>query len=451
MALTPLRASDPPSYGPYELHGRLGAGGMGVVYLAFGPDSESPAGDAKGAAAGAGDAPDADKPGPERAAVALKVLQPGLAHDDEYRQRFIREVRAAASVTSPHVARVVASETESAPLWMATEYIEGATLAHAVETNGPIPEARLTGLAADLATALGALHDAGLVHRDMKPQNVVLAWSGPKLIDFGIAKHEGSSELTQAGMAVGSPLWMSPEVLAGSEAAKASDIFGWGMCVAFAGTGRAPFGSGHPSSVAARIAGSEPDLDGLPGSIAGLVGDALSKDTARRPTAEALTAALGHPGSRSTVVVLPREEGGWTGPREPDTRLATQPVSAPSGLPPNPPSNPPSGRPEPGSATTVAKEPNHRRFAIVLGSLAALLIAAGVIVGILVTRDDKNGTGGGGTPVAPASGTITASPTLASLSQAEAVVMDDGYTPTSIPRRRLGSARRRSTSSCVQG
>ena len=251
VALAPLRPTDPTSCGPYQLQGRLGAGGMGVVYLAFGPDNVP---------------------------VALKVLQPALAHDEEYRVRFIREVNAARLVDSPYVAKVMAAETEAEPLWMATEYVEGATLAHAVEANGPVPSDRLRGLAADLASAVLALHDAGLVHRDLKPANVVLAWSGPKLIDFGIAKHEGATDLTQSGVTVGSLQWMSPEVLNGGNASRASDVFAWGLCVAFAGTGRAPFGAGNPTAVAYRIASEQPDLRGLPADLSQLVADSLSKD-----------------------------------------------------------------------------------------------------------------------------------------------------------------------------
>ena len=189
-------------------------------------------------------------------------MQPALAHDEEYRIRFIREVNAARLVDSPYVAKVMAAETASDPLWLATEYIEGATLAHAVESNGPVPPDRLRGLAADLASAVLALHEAGLVHRDLKPANVVLAWSGPKLIDFGIAKHEGATDLTQSGVTVGSLQWMSPEILNGDAASRASDVFAWGLCVAFAGTGRPPFGAGNPTAVAYRITSEQPDLRG---------------------------------------------------------------------------------------------------------------------------------------------------------------------------------------------
>ena len=400
MALAPLRPTDPPSYGPYRLQGRLGAGGMGVVYLAFGPDGFS-----------------------DGAAVALKVLQPVLAQDEEFRQRFIREVNAARLVSSPYVARVVGAQTDGDPLWMATEYVEGATLAHAVETNGSIPEDRLRGLASDLGAAIGALHTAGLVHRDLKPANVVLAWSGPKLIDFGIAKYQGSTgvtELTQAGMAVGSPMWMSPEVLAGYPATPASDIFGWGMCVGLAGTGRPPFGVGHPNAVAYRISREQPDLDGLSGALGSLVAAALSKDPAARPTARDLGAALGARGLQSTAVAIPRPDGGWTGPNQPG--------------PPPPP------------------EKKNHRLAIISAIAGALLVAAGVVIALLATSGNKNDAGpppshspsatpspspsSTATPTASPASTApstspptTAAPVLASLTQAEAVVMGDDYTP----------------------
>ncbi len=394
MALAPLRPTDPPSYGPYRLQGRLGSGGMGVVYLAFGPDNLP---------------------------VALKVLQPGLAQDAEYRTRFAREVSAARLVDSPYVAKVVAAETESATPWMATEYVEGATLAHAVEANGPVPPDRLRGLASDLAAALAALHEAGLVHRDLKPANVVLAWSGPKLIDFGIAKHEGSTDLTQTGVTVGSLLWMSPEVLAGQSAGRASDVFAWGLCVAFAGTGRAPFGAGNANAVAFRIVSEQPDLRGLPGGLAELVAATLSKDPRARPGAQELCAVLGGRGApQPTAVALPRAEGGWTGPN---------PTSV---GPPAPPG-----------------QRSGRRLALPLAILAVLLIAAGVGTAILLTSGGKSNASPPPSPsasptpapsssspstpptTAPPSTTppTSTAPTLASLSRAEATVMADGYTP----------------------
>ena len=403
MALAPLRPTDPPSYGPYRLQGRLGSGGMGVVYLAFGPDNQP---------------------------VALKVLQPVLAEDAEYRTRFVREVSAARLVDSPYVAKVVAAETAAAPLWMATEYVEGATLAHAVQANGPVPADRLRGLASDLAAALAALHDAGVVHRDLKPANVVLAWSGPKLIDFGIAKHEGATDLTQAGVTVGSLLWMSPEVLAGQPAGRPCDVFAWGLCVAYAGTGRAPFGAGNANAVAYRISSEQPDLQGLPGGLLELVAAALSKDPRSRPSAHDLSLALrGRGAPPTTAVAMPRPEGGWTGPKP----------SAP--LLPPPPAH---GEPPP-------PERRRRGLAVPLAILALLLVAAGVAIALLVTSSGgKNNANPPPSPSAsvtptpsPSSSTppaspsappssappTTTAPTLASLSSAEATVMADGYTP----------------------
>jgi serine/threonine protein kinase len=380
---------------------------MGVVYLAFGPDN---------------------------APVALKVLQPFLAEDDEYRTRFIREVRAARLVDSPYVAKVKAAETESSPLWMAIEYIEGATLAHAVESNGPVPAERLRGLALGLANAIMAMHDVGLVHRDLKPANVVLAWSGPKLIDFGIAKREGSTDLTQTGVAVGSVVWMSPEVISDGHAGRASDIFGWGLCVAAAGTGRPPFGAGDTNSVAFRILSGEPDLQGLPPEMAGLVSAALAKDPQSRPTAEELAGALRSPGAIAPppAAAVPRSDGGWTGPK-PTTVAAppwtghSPPVASP--VEPDPPSG---GRP-------------NRRWVWPVAVLAVLLIAAAVAITLLVTsgNDKKAGPPSPSTsvtpshssrstspPSSPPSTPASLSPGNASLASAEAVVTAAGYTPS---------------------
>jgi serine/threonine protein kinase len=380
---------------------------MGVVYLAFGPDAQP---------------------------VALKVLQPGLADDVEYRTRFVREVSAARLVDSPYVAHVVAAETATAPLWMATEYVEGATLAHAVHANGPVPADRLRGLASDLAAALAALHDAGVVHRDLKPANIVLAWSGPKLIDFGIAKHEGSTDLTQTGVTVGSLLWMSPEVLAGQPAGRASDVFSWGLCVAYAGTGRPPFGAGNAHAVAYRISSEQPDLQGLPGGLTELVAAALSKDSRSRPTSHELSTALrGHGAPPATAVAMPRPEGGWTGPKP-------TAVALPPSLPPaQPPAQP-------------QVERRNRRLAAALAILAVLLVAAGVGIALLVTSGgDKNNANPPASPsvtptasasttpstppsTPPSSGPTTTPPTttppvLASLTTAESTVMADDYTP----------------------
>jgi serine/threonine protein kinase len=328
---------------------------MGVVFLAFGPDN---------------------------APVALKVLQPALAHDEEYRVRFIREVNAARLVDSPHVARVMAAETTSEPLWMATEYVEGATLAHAVESNGPVPADRLRGLASDLAGAVMALHAAGLVHRDLKPANVVLAWSGPKLIDFGIAKHEGATDLTQSGVTVGSLQWMSPEVLNGHQAARASDVFAWGLCVAFAGTGRPPFGSGNPTAVAYRIASEEPDLRGLPPDLGRLVTASLAKDPQSRPTARDLTLDLGGRGAQPTAVAVPRPEGGWTGPN-PTNVVSPPPLPAAF-----PAAHPPGYPPSYGSAGPQNRRDGRHGLLLPLVVMGVLLVAAAIGVIILATSNN---------------------------------------------------------------
>jgi serine/threonine protein kinase len=336
---------------------------MGVVYLAFGQDNEP---------------------------VALKVLQPALAEDQEYRVRFVREVTAARLVDSAYVARVRAAQTETEPLWMATEYVEGATLAHAVEANGPVPSDRLRGLAADLASAVQALHDVGLVHRDLKPANVVLAWSGPKLIDFGIAKHESATDLTQSGVTVGSLQWMSPEVLNGTSASRASDVFAWGLCVAYAGTGRPPFGAGNPTAVAYRISSDQPDLRGLPPDLANLVAASLAKNPAARPSARDLTLALGSHGPQATAVAIPRPEGGWTGP---NPGAAAGPTNAPYAAPYPPASAPPTApaayrTPPPPLPPLPPPQRNQRPgWLLPVVVMGVLIIAAAIAIAILVTSN----------------------------------------------------------------
>ncbi len=392
VPLSALLASDPPTIGPYALHGRLGSGGMGVVYLAFGPQDE---------------------------AVALKVLQPVLAQNREYRQRFVREVDAAGRVSSPHVAALLGSQTEGELLWMATEYVEGASLQHAVETNGPIPAERLRALAVDIAAGVAALHAAGLVHRDLKPANVVLAWSGPKLIDFGIAKPENELGLTETGAVVGSPLWLAPEVLDGRQASRASDVWGWGLCVAYAGTGRVPFGSGDVAAVAYRISQAQPDLVGLPDQVRGPVEAALDKDPTKRPVSAELPQLLG-------TLHRPAQPSGPAAAEDP-TRLQPRDGSAPA---PGEQTADSGGFNVPG--TPAAGGRTDRRLLLTMAVIAVLLVTIGAVTAVLVLRD--GGTGGGAGPTAAPTAPLTLAPVpsatvSASLPKALAVVKALGYTP----------------------
>jgi serine/threonine protein kinase len=262
---------DPRRLGPYELVGRLGQGGMGVVFL-----------------------------GRERRGgrlAAVKALRPELAGDPAFAARFRREVEAVRRVDSPRVARVLGAEPAGPRPWLATEFVDGPTLAAAVAAGGPLAGGRLTGFAAGVAEALAAIHAAGIVHRDLKPGNVLLedpggpAGQGVKVIDFGIA-WAADATMTRSGARFGTPAWIAPERLRDLPAGPAADVFAWGALVAFAATGRHPFGAGPPEAVAYRILHDPPDLAGVPAALRPLVEAALARDPAARPTASRLATTL---------------------------------------------------------------------------------------------------------------------------------------------------------------
>jgi serine/threonine protein kinase len=259
---------DPRRLGPYELLGRLGHGGMGVVFL-----------------------------GRERRGgrlAAVKAIRPELAGDPAFAARFRREVEAAGRVDSPMVARVLDADPAAARPWLATEYVDGPTLAEVVAAGGPLTGGRLAGLAAGVAGALTAVHTAGVVHRDLKASNVLLPRPpGPevKVIDFGTAR-VADATMTRSGLRFGTPSWMAPEQLRDQPAGPPADVFAWGLLVAFAAAGRHPFGGGPVDAVAYRILHDRPDLDGVPAPLRPLVADALDRDPAARPTAARLADAL---------------------------------------------------------------------------------------------------------------------------------------------------------------
>jgi predicted Ser/Thr protein kinase len=258
----------PGRLGPYRLLQRLGEGGMGVVYLA------------------------AD-PGQRR--VAVKALRPAVAADPNARRRLAREVETMRRVRSPFVAEVIDADVTSDPPYIVTRYVEGRTLEEVVSEGAPLAGSQLARLASGLALALSAVHAAGVVHRDLKPGNVMIAGGEPVVIDFGIAQVPDSTRLTQTGMFMGTPGYLAPEVIEGKPSGPASDIHSWGATVAFAATGRPPFGTGAFETIFYRIINGQPDLAGFPAPLLSLVSQALSRDPARRPdTAELClrTAAL---------------------------------------------------------------------------------------------------------------------------------------------------------------
>ncbi len=252
-----LSDNDPIQIGQYRLRNRLGAGGMGQVYLASTP---------------------AGRP------VALKVVRPELSHDREFRERFRQEIQAARRVRGLYTAELVDADPDADPPWLATAYVPGPSLKEIVEKNGPLPEGEVFRLVAGIAEALQAIHAANVVHRDLKPSNVVLGPDGPRVIDFGIARAlEIDAALTITGESVGTPQFMAPEQLQGQPVTPMIDIFALGSLAAYTALGRAPFGRGLPSAVYYRVLYEPPDLDGCPPQLLVLIERCLAKQPANRP------------------------------------------------------------------------------------------------------------------------------------------------------------------------
>src|SRR6266571_136686 len=255
----------PGKFGPYRVLERIGEGGMGVVYLAT--DSEQ-------------------RP------VAVKVLRPAVAGDPNARRRLAREVETMRRVRSPFVAGVIDADVTSDPPYIVTRYVRGRTLDQVVTERGPLRGQELATVGHGLAAALTAVHAAGVVHRDLKPGNVMLADGEPVVIDFGIAHAPDSTRITQTGMFMGTPGYLAPEVIEGKETGRASDVHSWGATVAFAATGRPPFGTGTFEAIFYRIVNGQPDLEGCPSPLLPLVAAALARDPARRPSAADLNARV---------------------------------------------------------------------------------------------------------------------------------------------------------------
>jgi protein kinase-like protein len=260
-----LEPADPRLIGPYQLLGRLGAGGMGRVFLGV-------------SAAG--------RP------VAVKVVHAELAADPEFRVRFSTEVAAARKVSGLFTALVVDADLDAPVPWLATAYVAGPSLSEAVRSSGPLTAWSLLALAAGLAKSLTAIHAAGVVHGDLKPSNVLLAPDGPRVIDFGISQAAEAAPLARAGLVVGTPSFMAPEQAAGEEVGPRSDVFSLGAVLAFAATGRKPFGTGPPAAVLERVVRVAADLEDAPAEVRPLIEQCLAQDPLQRPTAAELLAGV---------------------------------------------------------------------------------------------------------------------------------------------------------------
>ncbi|MFF4321436.1 protein kinase [Streptomyces sp. NPDC001568] len=252
----PLRADDPAVVGGYRLAAVLGAGGMGKVYLSYTPGGRP---------------------------IAIKVIRPEFSEDPEFRRRFQQEVRAAERVQGLYTAPVIDSDTQGDQPWLATAYVPGPSLAHAVARHGALPVRSVLLLTVGVAEALHVIHGAGIVHRDLKPANVLLASDGPRVIDFGIARAADSTALTGTGVSVGTPAFMAPEQASAGTVTAATDVFALGQIAAFTAIGASVFGDGPSHAVLYRIVHEDPDLSALPEELRPVVTRCLSRDPADRP------------------------------------------------------------------------------------------------------------------------------------------------------------------------
>ncbi|WP_030813728.1 serine/threonine-protein kinase [Streptomyces sp. NRRL F-2799] len=277
--MQPLGADEPAAVGPYRLLGRLGSGGMGRVYLGRSAGGRS---------------------------VAVKIVHPQYALDEEFRARFRREVAAARRVGGAWTAPVLDADPDAPVPWAATAYAAGPSLAQAVTAHGPLPDRTVRALGAGLAEALAAVHALDLVHRDVKPSNVLLTLDGPLLIDFGIARATtGTASPTATGASVGSPGYMAPEQILGAPVTGAADVFSLGAVLAYAATGTPPFPGDSSAALLYKVVHEEPELGPLNGELRELAAACLAKDPARRPTPADLAHRLASRGAASLMT------GGW--------------------------------------------------------------------------------------------------------------------------------------------
>jgi len=315
--------SIPRKIGPYRLIEKIGEGGMGVVYL--GADTEG-------------------------RRVAVKVLGAAVASDPNARQRLAREVETMRRVRNRFVAEVLDADVDGPSPYIVTRYVPGRTLEDTVRQGGPVGGVALDNLAEGLAEALAAIHAAGVIHRDLKPGNVMLDGEHPVIIDFGIAHVPDSTRLTKTGLVMGTPGYLAPEVIEGGASSGASDVHSWGATIAYAATGRQPFGSGTYQTIFFRVLEGKAELDGVPPYLLPFVTAALSTDPRSRPTARWLAGQLGLPGD------------GWRPtPEVAATRVenlpSTRSLTSPPPLPAPQPMRQPVQRPAPQPARIAYRSP----------------------------------------------------------------------------------------------
>ncbi|WP_329391735.1 serine/threonine protein kinase (plasmid) [Streptomyces sp. NBC_01351] len=352
----PLQADDPPSVAGYRLAARLGAGGMGRVYLSHTQGGRP---------------------------VAIKVVRPELAEDPEFRRRFRREVEAARRVRGAYTAELIDAEADGTPPWLATLYVPGPSLSEAVARRGPLPVPAVLWLVAGVAEALQVIHDAGIVHRDLKPSNVLLAADGPRVIDFGISLASGTTAATATGSAIGTPQYMAPEQAEAGEVTTATDVFALGQTGAFAALGEPLYGSGPSVSVLFRIVHSAPDLSRLPEELRPLIARCLAADPQERATpAEIVAWCRRHlPGDADDGPAVWREVAG------PEVSVPA-PVPNPTALNTFPLVWAPPQQPQP-----QQRRPRGRRTALIAAAAvtAGALLVTGVVWAVKGAADLRDG------------------------------------------------------------
>ncbi|MFA1541310.1 serine/threonine-protein kinase [Actinomadura monticuli] len=394
-----LQPGDPRRLGSYEIVDRLGEGGQGVVYAGV---------DASGNRA------------------AIKLLRADLAGDTMARTRFVREAQAAKQVARFCTAQVLEADVAGDQPYIASEYVPGPSLYKQVTEGGPIGGAALDRLAIGTATALVAIHQAGIVHRDFKPHNVIMAPDGPRVIDFGIARALDTGQ-TNATKAIGTPSYMAPEQVAGATLTEAVDVWAWATTMVFAATGRPPFGDDTVMAVINRVMHEPPMLDGVPADLHRLIGACLAKEPERRPTAQQIMMALigsGPGGAGQTRMDDPAQAntmlaegstlaagglgaaGMMAGATQPGagTRRVS-PADYTGGLPP---AGPPAGA---GRARYDDWEPERKSRWPIVAAVAAIAVLALVVGVFAATRGGDSPSDSPTTPAVTDSGTVSETPT----------------------------------------
>ena len=390
--------------GGYRLLGRLGAGGMGEVFLGASPGGRK---------------------------VAVKLIHPVHARDTQFRERFAREIEAAQRVGGFHTALVVDADPHADPPWMVTAYIEGPSLQGAVGQDGPLPPGRVRELGAGLAEGLAAIHVRGLVHRDLKPGNVIMAADGPRIIDFGIARSvDASTAITTTGAVVGTLAYMSPEQIRGEVAGSASDVFSLGSVLGFAATGRPPFGSDSAVSIMFRVVNQPPDLAGVADAeLRELIAGCLAKSPRDRPPVRVILAALSSEvpvptaasapagavpitagNSLSTQTRPPMPTG-----RGPDGQVAAHAASRGTGPPRSgvarswaPPNGP--ARSRPGSRSRGRRGRRSRRRIVAIAAIATVVAALAAVLPFLLSGNSPRTAAGHGPGREPTARTTAVAP-----------------------------------------